>query len=309
MRAIIFDLDGTLADCRHRQYHVKHKDWNSFYAGIGEDGPIKELFALKECLYHAGYKIILCSGRPDEHREATISWLTEHEFGPFDELYMRATGDYRKDHIVKSQLLDGMITDGYEPFLVIDDRPTVVAMWRERGLMCLQANNDWDEPKSSVAPGLLTLMVGPSGSGKTTFLASAQARDEFGIFPAQIVSSDGLRQELCGDWRDQTKNDEVFEALHAIVKTRVSHGLRTVVDATNIRTKDRKAIAALTTGSVRYIIIDRPIAEKREMGGWRNTITGGFDLIGKHDQTFKSNLKDILSGDNLPNVTVCDLRK
>ena len=37
-------------------------------------------------------------------------------------------------------------------------------------------------------------------------------------------------------------------------------------------------------------------------GGWRNEL--GFDLIGKHFQTFNSQKADILKGDKLPNVEV-----
>ena len=83
-------------------------------------------------------------------------------------------------------------------------------MWRERGLTCLQCR-DWDE-REPAAPGLLTLMVGPSGAGKSHWLASKDARAH-GIHPSHVISSDQFRADLCGDFRDQTKNDEVFEAV------------------------------------------------------------------------------------------------
>lgn len=42
-------------------------------------------------------------------------------------------------HVVKSQILDGILADGYEPVFVLDDRPSVIQMWRET-FGCLAAN-------------------------------------------------------------------------------------------------------------------------------------------------------------------------
>lgn len=312
MRAVIFDIDGTLADCRHRQHHVTNgkKDWPSFYSKLGEDTIIAETAQLFDTLQAAGSFIILCSGRPEDYRGATVSWLLDNGLHDWDGLYMRPSGDFRPDHIVKSQLLDGIIADGYEPWLVIDDRPSVVKMWRERGLMCLQVNNSWEEPRTHAKPALLTLMVGPSGSGKSTFLSNwpNTLLTKWGIEPSHIISSDAMRKDICGDFKDQSQNDLVWATVHGVIKARLQGGAPTVLDATNIKRADRlKAVALANGGPVRYLVIDRPLHEKRRDGGWRNEIPG-LDLIGKHDQIFRSQLKDILAGDDQPNVTVVDLR-
>ncbi len=311
-REIIFDIDGTLADLSHRLYWVTggQRDWPAFFAAMNRDTVIEPI---RELLWQLqrDHKIILCSGRPEDCRDATEIWLRQNHIIDWAALYMRPAGDFRPDHIVKAGLLAKMREDGYEPWLAIDDRPSIVAMWRRHGITCLQCR-DWDEaPK--VASGPLTIMVGPSGGGKTTWLAGPAAH-ALGIRPAHVVSSDQIREDLCGDFRSQDRNADVFAALHAQVKTRIAHGLPAVVDATNLRTKDRKAVAALApeTASIRYIVIDRSMDEKRRDAGWRAEIKGSdgepFDLIAKHDQTFRSNLRDILAGDGLPNVTVMDLR-
>lgn len=308
MRAIICDLDGTLTDTIHRLHHVQgpKKDWDAFFDGIPDDPIVGPVADIVDTYAADGAAILLCSGRPEKCREKTQEWLNKNDV-EYTRLYMRPDDDRRPDHIVKSQILDGILADGYEPVFVLDDRASVVNMWRERGLTCLQcAPSEPEIPNTTI----LSLMVGPSGAGKSTWLDSSDARMKYDIWQWQIVSSDEIRADLCDDFRDQSKNSEVFTALHAIVATRLRNGLPTVVDATNLRRKDRLEVASLAQGRcpVRYFVIDRPMEEKRRDGGWRNEIPN-FDLIGKHDQTFRSQIKDILAGDNLPNVTVIDLRR
>lgn len=96
-----------------------------------------------------------------------------------------------------------------------------------------------------VTPGFLTLMVGPAGAGKTTWLASVEAA-RLGINAQHIVSSDQIRLDLLGDMLRQDRNDDVFAALHSVVKARIRSGLPAVVDATNLRDRDRKSIVDLT---------------------------------------------------------------
>ena len=303
MKTVLFDIDGTLADLSHRLHHIKRQpiDWNAFFAACGEDAliePIRDLALLFEA---QGYKIILVSGRSDIAREATVDWLDKHGV-PCHGLHMRRDGDHRQDFLVKSEILDGLLAADHDIRFVIDDRPSVVAMWRERGLTCLQCR-DWQEDAPGEKAGTLTLMVGPSGAGKSTWLASPSAV-EHGIHPSHIVSSDQIRADLCGDFRDQSRNDEVFAALHAVVRVRLSHGLPCVVDATNLKRRDRLAVAKLGKGEVRYLVLDRPMAAKERDAGHRPP-----ELLRKHANTFGSNLKDILAGDGLPNVVVTDLRR
>jgi hypothetical protein len=133
--AAIFDLDGTLAVIDHRLHHVRNgkRDWDSFFAGIGDDALAQPIARILDALVDDA-AILLCSGRPEKCRASTVAWLEKHEVA-YDALYMRADDDHRPDHVVKSQILDGILADGYEPFLVIDDRQSVVDMWRDRGLL------------------------------------------------------------------------------------------------------------------------------------------------------------------------------
>lgn len=141
MFCIISDIDGTLANCDHRRHHVegKKKDWDAFFAEMGDDAPKYKVINT----YHALLKIggieegILCTGRFEKDREKTQTWLEEN-FVSYEHLLMRKDGDFRPDEVVKEEMLDQLLALGYEPYLVLDDRDKVVKMWRSRGLTCLQ---------------------------------------------------------------------------------------------------------------------------------------------------------------------------
>lgn len=138
-KCIIFDIDGTIADLTHRRHFVssKPKNWPAFAAGIMDDTPIEHIIDVLR-MYHArGDAIILCSGREAASRDKTIAWLDKHSI-PFNALYMRPTKDYRADDIVKEELLDQILADGYSPYMIYDDRDRLIKMWRRRGYPCAQ---------------------------------------------------------------------------------------------------------------------------------------------------------------------------
>lgn len=301
---VIFDIDGTLADLSHRLPFIRNgnKNWNGFFGAMDGDGIIEPIRRLNDMIDRAGTDIVLCTGRPEPYRQMTETWLARHGV-QYKRLFMRPTDDTRPDHVVKAEILAVIRAEIGEPIFVVDDRPSVVAMWRENGIACLQCR-DWNEAPD-IKIGLLFLMVGPTGAGKSTWLASEQAKS-FGIYPECVVSSDQIRVDLCGDFKDQTRNDEVFHAVHAVARARITCGLRAVIDATNIRRKDRMVAAMLTAGPCWYMVIDRPMEEKRRDGGWRNEL--GFDLLAKHEQTFRSQEAEILKADGMGHVTVYDLR-
>lgn len=143
-RCYIFDIDGTLADLSHRLHHIQKdpKDWDAFFAACGQDEPIECICELARCLASAkhGPVVMFVSGRSDVVREPTAAWIEQHVrlTCPPDRLYMRKAGDHRPDNIVKSELLDRIIADGFYPAIVFEDRDQVVKMWRARGIPCAQ---------------------------------------------------------------------------------------------------------------------------------------------------------------------------
>ena len=134
---VIFDIDGTLADVSERIHHVKKKpkNWNAFFQGMAQDKAIHSMVRLCNILYESGIKIVLCSGRNEEHRPQTVQWLAQQGVN-YHELILRRDGDMRSDVIAKREMLAGI--DRSEILFVVEDRSRVVEMWRSEGLVCLQ---------------------------------------------------------------------------------------------------------------------------------------------------------------------------
>lgn len=137
--AIICDLDGTLALPNGR---------NPYDASTCMDDLLNEPIA--RILGMASFasneddkgikpkKIILVSGREDKYRQETGNWLAAKEI-EFESLFMRKTGDWRKDSVIKKEIYEKEIRGKYNVLFVLDDRNAVVSMWRrELGFTCLQ---------------------------------------------------------------------------------------------------------------------------------------------------------------------------
>tara|TARA_R100000808_G_C2155495_1_gene168230 strand:- start:6269 stop:6790 length:522 start_codon:yes stop_codon:yes gene_type:complete len=155
---IIFDIDGTLLDITHRLHFIKKKpkDWASFRDPKQKrwDEPIMPIINIATALNRVdGNRLIFASGRSEEERLDTVRSLSRWfllegwdkifnpaDFGemyeddpgkvPWHPLYMRAEKDRREDTVVKKELYERMLEDGYKPELTFDDRPSVLRMWR-----------------------------------------------------------------------------------------------------------------------------------------------------------------------------------
>jgi len=131
--AVIFDIDGTLAD--HKGIRSPYD-----YTKVIKDRPRVAVIKALRMYAKAGYKIIICSGREDFCREDTIKWL-DHHLSSVDgngdivkvsyDLYMRPTGDKRQDRIIKGEIFDKHIRDHWDIEMVYDDRDQVIGLWRD----------------------------------------------------------------------------------------------------------------------------------------------------------------------------------
>ena len=179
---IIFDLDGTLADCQHRMHFVDSRnlckwihseageyytqglhgkktnwkpDWKAFYEACDQDKPVKPVL---DAFIHLtqgepfNQDIQIWSGRCESVREKTLKWLVnltgyceDYEYWN-RRLKMRPINDYTPDDQLKEKWLDAAIAEGKRIEFVFDDRPKVVRMWRRRGIFvfnCCQHDEEF----------------------------------------------------------------------------------------------------------------------------------------------------------------------
>ena len=135
---IIVDIDGTLA-------HIDPDNPRSPYdaSRAMEDKLDDAVSVITAMFYNHGYKVILLTGRHEEHREVTEEWLKANNV-QYDELYTRMEYDVDEkgkrldDAVVKERLYNDHVKARFNVKFVLDDRNRVVNKWRELGLKCLQ---------------------------------------------------------------------------------------------------------------------------------------------------------------------------
>jgi predicted kinase len=147
-KVAIVDIDNTIADMKHRLHYIDvpegtPKNYDAFYAEVCNDAPILSIIDAVIDLSMAGHTIINVSGRRTSSGRATDDWLAGNGV-PSDYLFMRRDGDRRPDEQVKRQIYDEMIAAGLRKDaikIVLDDRDSVCAVWRDLGLPLIQVKD------------------------------------------------------------------------------------------------------------------------------------------------------------------------
>ena len=158
----VVDIDGVLADVRHRLYHLRKrpKDWDAFFAAAPADPVLEEGLAVAHQLSEQ-HDLVYLSGRPERCRPETLRWLAEAGLPP-GELLMRRDGDRRPARQVKVQVLRGLARERTVAILV-DDDPAVCAAARAAGFHVFPAT--W-MPTADVADHA-ALHTAQEGDGRT----------------------------------------------------------------------------------------------------------------------------------------------
>ena len=136
----MIDIDGVVADVRHRLHHVERrpKNWHAFFAGMAEDPPLAEGLAVVATLA-ADHDIVFLTGRPERYRRVTESWLAQHGLD-HDRLLMRSNADRRPARLTKADELRQIAADRTVA-VVVDDDLDVCAALETAGWPVLRA--DW----------------------------------------------------------------------------------------------------------------------------------------------------------------------
>lgn len=138
---IICDLDGTLSLF---QYTNGLSIRNAYDASSADQDFIcKPVAKALSAFFKSGHQIIFVTGREEKFETPTRTFLErvceEYDFN-YQFLKMRKNGDFRKDTIIKEEIFQNHISGKFNVTAVFDDRPSVVKMWREKGLFVFDCN-------------------------------------------------------------------------------------------------------------------------------------------------------------------------
>ena len=153
----IVDIDGVVADVRHRLHHVESrpKDWPAFFAGAAADPPLAEGVArVRELL--GTHDVVFLTGRPEHLRRTTEEWLERHGLGGRT-LLMRRGRDFRPARVTKAEEIR-RLARGRTVALVLDDDPEVCDALRAAG---------WPVELATWVPHSRTLRAAQEREGRT----------------------------------------------------------------------------------------------------------------------------------------------
>lgn len=124
MPIVISDFDGTIAHMCNR----------SPYSGEGSENDVQNEIVCEylKAMHEKGYAIFILSGLEDCYYSNRENWLKANGI-PYDYLFMRKTGDHRKDWMIKEELFAEHIEGKYYVHAILDDRPQMVRFWIDKG--------------------------------------------------------------------------------------------------------------------------------------------------------------------------------
>jgi phosphoglycolate phosphatase-like HAD superfamily hydrolase len=142
-RAVVFDIDGVLADAAHRQYLVTgaRRNWDLFFEMCGKDDLIEPV-ATTGRLLSADLRVILLTARPSWVAPETIEWCERNDVR-WDLLIMREYGDYSMARDFKDFTVSELRQFGFDLELAYEDDKRNVAMFEQRGIPCVYIHSGY----------------------------------------------------------------------------------------------------------------------------------------------------------------------
>ena len=153
----VFDIDGVLADVRHRLHHLQARPqrWEAFFTAADRD-PLLEEGAARLHAAQGSCDVIYLTGRPERNRSMTRTWLARHGL-PTGPLHMRPDRDHRPARWVKRETLRRLAATRTIAS-VLDDDPAVVAVLEADG---------WPVELATWLPHSSTLQSAQEQQGRT----------------------------------------------------------------------------------------------------------------------------------------------
>lgn len=145
-RAIaVIDIDGVLADVRHRLKHLERrpKNWGAFFKAAVHDPPLEVGLETAHRLAEV-YEIVYLSGRPEHCRRDTLAWFEKHGL-PQGDLHLRPRNDFRPARELKVMVLR-RLNERAPVAVLVDDDEQVLDSARRAGYDVLPATWMGDAP-------------------------------------------------------------------------------------------------------------------------------------------------------------------
>jgi len=132
--AVIFDMDGTLANVESIRHHVEgpKRDFHAFHTESVNVPPNPDVLEMAQQADAEGKKVVIVTSRTTKYRHHTAYWLADNKV-PSDAMYMRAHGDQRPDREVKEGLYR-RLSRSYDVVHAVDDNPSILELWEEKGI-------------------------------------------------------------------------------------------------------------------------------------------------------------------------------
>lgn len=135
MRAILVDMDGTLCDVQGIRHYVEcdRPDFRSFHEASRFCPTRPEVEAEVRRAAAEGLAVVIVTARDERFERATRDFLLRHRI-PYHALHMRPWGDRRRDAVVKAEILERIVREGFEPVRAIEDRLDIAQVWSAHGI-------------------------------------------------------------------------------------------------------------------------------------------------------------------------------
>lgn len=145
---VAFDLDGTLADVRHRMHFIRpdpavdpvtgkkvKRRFDLFHAACVDDGLIGPVaYFYNRFVAEPTVTVVVLSGRDHAVYDDTVDWFKRKGLALPDELLLKQGDQHTPDVEQKRMQADRLEAKYGRPIdMVFEDRDRVVAMWKARG--------------------------------------------------------------------------------------------------------------------------------------------------------------------------------
>jgi hypothetical protein len=131
-RVALYDIDGVIADERHRQPYALRREWADYFVRMPYDTVWRQGRELYEAATITGWTVGYLTGRREDTRGWTVNWLQDNGFDHRAPLLMRPQEERAPLAELKTAVLRGML-DLADEVILYDDDPEVIACAQQIG--------------------------------------------------------------------------------------------------------------------------------------------------------------------------------